>query len=554
MADAVGSPQTGIPWWHGAVGYEIYIRSFADSDGDGIGDLVGARARLAHLAWLGVDAVWVTPFFPSPGFDHGYDVSDYRDVDPRHGTLSDFDAFSATAHDLGLKVVVDIVPNHTSHLHRWFAEARKSRDSAFRDYYLWHDPAPTGGPPNNWVSHFGGPAWTLDEASGQYYCHLFLPQQPDLNWRNEDVRAEFDEILRFWLDRGVDGFRIDVAHGLLKDPLFRDNPRIRVADSAADNWGVFFSFEHCYDLDQDDTVDIYRRWHRLVEPYGAALIGEVALDDPVRMARYIGGGALDSAFFLQPPWMGWEPAALLDAIRGMHDREPNRVSWAIDNHDHSRSVTRFGGGARGARRSLAVTTLISCLGGIPFLYQGQELGIGDGTIAPDDLADPIATRNEGALGRDGARTPMPWEPGPGNGFTAGTPWLRADDRPHAETVAGQMSIPDAPIHQYRALLGTRRAHPELGAGPAAWLDTGSAEMAVIRRGSMLVVANLSADYATITTGSPPISPVFSSAKDPMPTAAGSVRVPPETTVVFATPHRADTQEGPAHLVDTETRV
>ena len=214
------------PWWHGAVGYEIYVRSFADSNGDGVGDLAGITSRLDYLSWLGVDAVWLTPFYPSPGHDHGYDVSDYCAVSPHHGTLEDFDALVSEAHRRGLRVMVDIVPNHTSIEHEWFARARHDRDGPDRDRYLWADPAPDGGPPNNWLSHFGGPAWTLDEASGQYWCHLFLPEQPDLNWRNPAVRDDFDSILRWWMDRGVDGFRVDVAHGLLKDAAVRDNPQI----------------------------------------------------------------------------------------------------------------------------------------------------------------------------------------------------------------------------------------------------------------------------------------------------------------------------------------
>ena len=212
------------PWWHGTIGYEIYPRSFADSNADGIGDIAGITERLEHLAWLGVDAVWVAPFYQSPGFDHGYDISDYRAIAPHHGTLDDFDAFVARAHELGLRAIVDLVPNHSSSHHEWFQQALQGKDNPYRDYYVWRDPAPDGGPPNNWLSHFGGPAWTLDEASGQYYCHLFLPEQPDLNWDNEAVRAEFDEILRFWCERGIDGFRIDVAHALVKDQAFPRQP------------------------------------------------------------------------------------------------------------------------------------------------------------------------------------------------------------------------------------------------------------------------------------------------------------------------------------------
>ena len=273
-----------------AVGYEIYVRSFADSNGDGVGDLAGVTSRLDYLSWLGVDAVWLTPFYPSPGHDHGYDVSDYCAVSPHHGTLEDFDALVSEAHRRGLRVMVDIVPNHTSIEHEWFARARRDRDGPDRDRYLWADPAPDGGPPNNWRSHFGGPAWTLDEESGQYWCHLFLPEQPD------------------------------------------------------------------------------------------------------RMSRYVAPGALDRAFFLRTAILDWAPEVLLPMVRAMHDAAPQGISWVLSNHDRSRVASRFGGGETGVRRSLAVTTLFMALGGTPFLYQGEELGLCDGVLRRGPY-DPVSVRN-----------------------------------------------------------------------------------------------------------------------------------------------------------------
>ncbi|HEY8338341.1 MAG TPA: alpha-amylase family glycosyl hydrolase, partial [Egibacteraceae bacterium] len=239
-------------WWRGAVGYEVYLRSFADSDGDGVGDLRGVLEHLDHLAWLGVDIVWVTPFFPSPMHDHGYDVADYCGVDPRFGTLADLDALVAAVHARGMRLLIDLVPNHTSSEHPWFRAARSSRDNPYRDYYVWRDPAPDGGPPNNWTSHFGGPAWTFDEATGQYWLHLFLPEQPDLNWANPAVADEFDAILRFWLERGVDGFRIDVAHALAKHPDLPDNPPADPADADADHalTDDFRRLQHIHDVNQ----------------------------------------------------------------------------------------------------------------------------------------------------------------------------------------------------------------------------------------------------------------------------------------------------------------
>jgi alpha-glucosidase len=533
LANNVPASNRAAGWWPGAVGYEVYVRSFADSDGDGLGDLRGITSHLDHLAWLGVDAVWVTPFYPSPGFDHGYDVSDYVGVDPRHGTLDDFDELVTATHALGMKMVIDLVANHTSHLHPWFREARSGRNNPYRDYYLWRDPAPDGGPPNNWVSHFGGPAWTLDDVTGQYYCHLFLPEQPDLNWRNQRVRAEFDAILRFWLDRGVDGFRIDVAHGLIKDAAFRDLPR-SAGDRRSDlNWRVFDSFDHRYDLDQDETLEVYRHWRTIATAHGAVLLGEVGLDDPKRIARYTGPDLLDLALFLRPVWLDWDPAKILSVVRALHDEEPDRGSWVLDNHDQSRSVTRFGGGEVGARRSLAITALMFCLGGMPFIYQGEELGIGNGAIDPADRTDPIALLNEGAVGRDGARSAMPWTPGPGNGFTVGTPWLQAADRPAGDTVEAQLAAPDSWLHRFRALIAAHRAHDDLWTAPAEWRHAGSAEVAVVERGSMFVVANLSDHPVTVDPPQSRRTLVFASSAAPLDPNAPSPTVPPETTIIYA---------------------
>ena len=522
------------PWWRGAVGYEVYIRSFADASGDGIGDLDGITSRLEYLAWLGIDAVWITPFYPSPGFDHGYDVSNYTDIDPIHGSLGDFDRLVDRAHSLGLKVVVDIVPNHSSSHHRWFLEAAKGPENAYRDFYIWRDPAPGGGPPNNWVSHFGGPAWTFDQRSGQYYCHLFLPEQPDLNWDNERVRGYFDDILLFWMDRGADGFRIDVAQGLIKSTDFADNPEVRPLRDGMTNWEVWHSFDHVHDIDQDLNIEVFRRWNRVVEPYGAMLLAEIGgLSDPERIARYTrGGGAFHSGFFLEPPRMDWEPARLIEMTRRMHDAEPDGISWVIDNHDRTRSATRFGGGQRGARRSLALMTLYLSLGGSPYLYQGQELGIGDGIVEPENLADPIAVRNANSPGRDGTRTAMPWDSGPSNGFTAGEPWLRSGDRPANETVAGQRDDPSSPLHRHRELLAARRRYPDLWEAPAEWHATGRDDIALVERGRVCIAANLSPRPTTAELPEGDWTVAFSSSEKPTITDSGHVEIPAETTSIL----------------------
>lgn len=528
--------ETAQPWWAGAVGYQVYIRSFADSDGDGMGDLEGIRLRLGHVASLGVDALWVTPFYPSPCYDHGYDVADYCDVDPRHGTLADFDRLVADAHDVGLRVMIDIVPNHTSFDHPWFRSALRSRDDPYRSYYHWRDSAPGGGPPNNWVSHFGGSAWTLDPASGQYYLHLFLPEQPDLDWTNPAVADEFDEILAFWCERGVDGFRIDVAHALVKDPLYRDNPQRRPVTPGMDPSEVFAAFEHRYDVDQNPNVVIYRRWNRLVEPYGVCLLGETGARDPVRLARYHdGGAALHRNFYLWPVWTTWEPVRLRDGIRGVHLASPDSIAWVTDNHDSSRSPTRFGGGDRGRARSLALTTLMFSLGGTPFLYQGQELALVDGEIAFEDLEDPISTRNPGAYsGRDGSRTAMPWEAGPGNAFTrAVRPWLPATDRHVAETVAGQADDPGSYLARHRRLIALRRGLPDLTDASVAWLESPDSLLVALRRGGVVVACNLDEYPAHLDLPPGAWSVAFSSGSDDVPRPAPSqLEVPPETTLLL----------------------
>ncbi len=535
MASSTSQTST---WWQGAVGYEVYVRSFADSNGDGMGDLAGITDRLDHLSWLGVDAVWITPFYPSPGHDHGYDVSDYCEVAPRHGTLDDFDALIGAAHRRGLRVMVDIVPNHTSSEHRWFAAARRDPDGEHRSRYLWADPGPDGGPPNNWRSHFGGPAWTLDETSGQYWCHLFLPEQPDLNWRNEAVRDDFDKILKWWIDRGVDGFRVDVAHGLIKDADWRDNPQIAPLTDGMDPRAAFNAFEHLHDLNQPDNDDIFRRWHRLCAPHEAMLLGEVNPPGPERMSGYVSPGALDRAFFLRLAMLRWEPRRLLEMARAMHDTAPQGISWVMSNHDQPRPVSRFGGGTAGVGRSLAMSTLMMALGGTPFLYQGEELGLDDGVLRGGGY-DPVTVRNVGATsGRDGCRTPMPWDSSPHNGFSTVQPWIDAHPRRAAQTVAAQRDDPESPLHRYRSLLAARRRHPDMWRARLEWLEAPHPTVAALRRGSVAVVANLSESRADVALGSPGWQPVFESRSGSRldGPACDSVSVPAETSVVLVHDH------------------
>jgi len=480
-------------WWRDAVGYEVYIRSFADGDGDGVGDLIGLHRRLDHLAWLGVDIVWITPFYPSPMADFGYDVSDYCGVDPVFGTLDDFDRVVERAQELGLRVMVDLVPNHTSDQHPWFVDARSGRDAGHRDWYVWRDPAPGGGPPNNWVSHFGGPAWTLDEATGQYYMHLFLPEQPDLNWANPAVADAFDDVMRFWLDRGVAGFRIDVAHSLVEDPDYRDNPVLRPLTDDMSPRQAFASFDHSYDLDQAAVFAIYRRWNRLVHPYDAALLGEVYLTDAGRVGRYVEPGRLHLAFYFKAMHIGWEYSALAALLRDGYEAAGGGVAWVQSSHDDPRPATRFGGDDAGRERALVLSTLYAGLPGMVFLYQGEELGLTDGAVPPEQSADPAGTRNiNPADSRDGCRTPMPWAPVDGFGFTdAGVePWLPFGGRSATDTVEVQSAEPASWLHRYRRLLEVRR---RLGvSGPVEWLPSDEASALLgYRRGSTMVVANVS---------------------------------------------------------------
>ena len=480
-------------WWRGSVGYEIYVRSFADSRGDGIGDLPGIRARLPYLADLGVDTIWLTPFYPSPQADHGYDVADHLDVDPCYGSLEDLLGLIADAHGLGLRTLIDLVPNHTSDQHPWFLDARSARDARHRDFYVWKDPSLDGGPPNNWVSHFGGPAWTFDEVTGQYYMHLFLPEQPDLNWTNPEVHTAFREILTTWFERGVDGVRIDVAHALVEDPEFRDNPRLEEPIAAGSTPQTIFSrFEHVYDLDQDGVVEIYRDWRTLADPFDAVLLGEVYVLHPDRLSRYLQGDGLHAGFCFAALKVPWDAAEIRATLRDHLAVSGDLLAWPLSSHDDPRAPTRFGGGERGARRALAYLTLLCALPGVPFLYQGDELGLDDADLDAEVAEDPIAVRNPGATGRDAVRTPMLWEPGPGFGFTTGEPWLPFGANRHGRrSVAAQLGDPASHLERVRALLAARRELPALTDGsPLDWPIDEGAVVAVTRGDEVLVALHV----------------------------------------------------------------
>lgn len=520
-------------WLDGTVGYEIYVRSFADSNGDGVGDLPGITSRLDYLKWLGIDIVWVTPCYPSPGFDHGYDVSDYCAIDPKLGTMHDMDSLIERTHQLGMKLIMDIVPNHTSSHHKWFQTAVTDPTSEERDFYIWKDPAADGGPPNNWPSHFVPSAWTLEPTTNQYYCHLFLPEQPDLNWRNPQVRNEFDNIYRFWFERGVDGFRIDVAHALLKHPSFQDIPPIVDPSLAKGPLEFFFSFDHKYDLDQDDNTEIYKRWKNVAAEYDACLVAENGLDDYERNARCTMPGALDLTFFLKPSRMSWKPERLIEVLLKMSEAAPYSVAWCTSNHDNARPASRFGTGEQGRSRSLALTTLMFSLGGVPFLYQGEELGSPNGEIRPEDRHDPISTRNDTDEGRDVCRTAMAWNTDRFNGFSTVQPWIKSVERMHDFTVAGQHENPHAPLHRYRRLVSLRKYYPDLVKAELNVVNSGRDDVAIIQRGRTLTVANLGTEGFAVDLGQRDWQVIFASQGTDGDTARGIVNVSPETSVVFA---------------------
>jgi alpha-glucosidase len=473
------------PWWRDAVVYEIYLRSFADSDGDGVGDLPAVLDRLPYLRDLGVDAIWLTPFYPSPMHDHGYDVADYCDVEPAFGSLADVDAVLHAAHGAGLRIFVDVVPNHTSSEHPWFREAVSTPTSDKRGWYVFR-PGVGGGPPNDWRSVFGGSAWTREETSGEYYLHLFDESQPDLDWRNPQVHAAFQAILRFWLDRGVDGFRIDVAHALLKDPQLRDGQH------------------HAWD--QDDVVDIWKEWRQVVDGYDArSFVGEVFLYDMDRVARYVGPDRLHQAFnfsVAKQPFAAEAFATTLRQAIELFERDGTSPTWVLSNHDLVRHPTRYGGGPAGRRRALAATALLLALPGSAYLYQGEELGLEQSDVPPDLRQDPVWLRS-GAPGRDGCRTPIPWTAtAPGHGFSSGQPWLPFDGQ--AATgfdVATQSADPLSTWQTYRRALRLRRQHWLAADRRVEWARPGPDTLQVGRRmatgGSVVAVTNFADDPAVL---------------------------------------------------------
>ncbi len=558
------APSSSSPdsWWRAAAIYQLYVRSFADGDGDGIGDLAGARAHLPYLAALGIDAVWFNPWYPSPMADAGYDISDYRSIDPVFGTLADADALIHEAHGHGIKIIIDVVPNHGSDRHPWFVAALAAGPGSVERSRFWFRPgrgADGSLPPNNWQSIFGGPAWTRvvepDGSPGEWYLHLFAPGQPDFNWGCQDVRREFEDVLRFWFSRGVDGIRIDSAALLCKDAGLPDVSGLEEPGPT-----------HPY-TDRDDVHSVYQVWRAIADEYSTGadghgsrmLIGEVWLPDATRLARYVGPGELHTVFnfpYLNCPWDAASLRRVIDETLALNAPLGVPATWVLSNHDVDRVVSRYGRADTafsldrrayfhgfpvdlplGTQRARAAALLTTALPGSVYVYQGEELGLWEVQDIPDELRqDPIWARTGGAdPGRDGSRVPLPWSgTEPPFGFSPATataePWLPQPKEWRDLTVAAESAQPGSMLHLYREALRIRRSEPAFSDPSLAWqpsadgvlaFDRGSGDAGGPGGGTVRCIVNLSTDPA----GLPPHADVL--------LASGPVDsdvLPPDTTV------------------------
>ncbi len=476
-----------LKWWQSGIIYQIYPRSFQDSNGDGIGDLPGITARLPYVASLGVQAVWLSPIFKSPMRDFGYDVADYCDIDPIFGTLEDFDALVKEAHRLGLKVMLDYVPNHTSSDHTWFQEALEGKGSPKRDWYVWREGRPDGGLPNNWKSFFGGPAWTLDERSGQYYLHQFLPTQPDLNWRNPAVREAMFEVLRFWMRRGVDGFRVDVIWLLAEDERFLDEPEHPEADRQVVGGQIEHStLQHIYTQDQPETHDYVREMRGVLDEFDdRMMVGEIYL--PLdRLLPY--AGTPDAPMVHLPfnfhlillPWDAQQVRQFADEYDAACNAAGAWPNWVLGNHDQHRFKTRVG-----AAQYRVAQTLLLTLRGTPTVYYGDEIGMQNVPIPYEKMVDPAGLQQPDSpnAGRDPERTPMQWNAGQGAGFTGAgvNPWLPLAADAERVNVHSEEADPSSDLNYFRALTRLRQQFPALVAGDYRSLDAGHADVLAFER-------------------------------------------------------------------------
>jgi alpha-glucosidase len=484
-------------WWQAGTIYQIYPRSFQDSNGDGIGDLAGIVGRLPYLRQLGVDAIWLSPIFPSPMADFGYDISDYIGVDPIFGTTDDFDALVAAAHSHGLKIILDLVPNHTSDQHPWFSESRSSRNNPKRDWYIWRDPKPDGSAPTNWMSEFGGSAWQYDETTQQYYYHAFLDRQPDLNWRNPAVRHAIYDVMRFWMRKGVDGFRVDVIWHLIKDAEFRDNPSNPNFTSGRPPHEAVLPL---YSTDRPETLDVVTEMRGVVDEFeDRVLIGEVYLPLERLVAYYgkdLSGAHLPFNFaLLSAPW---NSSAISDLIGRYEAALPLGAwpNWVLGNHDRPRVASRVG-----EAQARVAAMLLLTLRGTPTLYYGDEIGMKQVPIAPDQVQDPFEKNVPGiGVGRDGCRTPMQWGASENAGFTTGAPWLPLDTDYHEKNAAVLAADPHSILSLYVKLIDLRKRMPELVFGsyePVTASDNVLAYRRVYDDQTLLIALNLGGEPASL---------------------------------------------------------
>ncbi len=497
--DTTASDPLGPPWWRTGVLYQIYPRSFADANGDGIGDLQGIIDHLDHLRWLGVDGIWLGPINASPHADWGYDVADYLSIDPDLGSEDDVDRLIAEAGRRGIRILMDLVPSHTSDRHPWFIDSRSSKTARHRNWYVWADPKPDGSPPNNWVSSFGGPPWDLDEQTGQYYRHTHLSEQPDLNWWEPEVRAAFDSVMTHWLDRGIAGFRIDAVTAIVQDAQLRDNPPAPETNATDD---FVFGQHPEFNSDRPEVHDVLRHWRQLADRYpDRVLLGETPVPTVEALARYYGNGydelhlAFDFPFISAP----LEADALRAVVEASEQALPSGAwpVWTGSNHDVGRFATRWAAGSP-ARARVALTVLL-CLRGTPVLYQGDELGQPDTVVSRAQLRDPLGARFwPHWRGRDGCRTPMPWRDVSGGGFTPPEvePWLPLGDV-GACNVEDQMADQDSMVHLARDLIALRRAVPALQTGSYRSMATTPGAWAWSRDERLVVLASLCDEPASL---------------------------------------------------------
>jgi alpha-glucosidase len=523
----------GHPWWKHAVFYEIYPRSFADSNHDGVGDLNGITSKLDYLKNLGVDAIWITPFFPSPQVDFGYDVSNYENIDPMYGTLADFERLAKEAKARGIRIILDFVVNHTSDQHPWFIDSRSSRNSAKRDWYVWRDGKAPGSPPNNWNSTFGGPAWTLDPNTGQYYYHFFYPQQPDLNWRNPAVREAMFDVTRWWYQRGVAGFRLDAVNALFEDPALQDNPVLPGLNKFGDP-----NEENRYNSDLAEVHGVLRGLRALADEYGAVLIGETWTKDIGGLKQYYGDHSnelqmpMDLMFTtinkLSPPEFRRQIASV-DAAGGW-------PVYVISNHDIMRSYVRYGDGVHNDAIAKLMAALYLTLRGTPIMYYGEEIGMeNNDPVRKEDVKDPIGrTGWPQEKGRDGERTPMQWDATANAGFSSSAPWLAIPPSYRTHNVASELKDPSSILNVYRQLLRLRRGNAALREGEYVALNEDDPNVLSYLRKyknqAVLVALNMSDSAQVVKFDLAPMGFSSKSASTLLSTQRGQAKVMPVSQI------------------------